>query len=138
MKIKRFLLALTLTACSIPAAAQQVAVGDGDWSDLPLMIVHDEKTIPVKTVEKIRNLVVSGECQIPGVSKRKVDMTVPFIVRFNAKGGVENLVVKKVGCAKAESILASLALGLVWSGNFKPTGENRTGWYRSELSFMSL
>lgn len=136
--MKKFMLALAMAACSIPAAAQQVAVGEGDWSELPWMIVHDVKTIPVKSIEKIRKLVVNGECQIPGVSKRKVDMTVPFIVRFNAKGDVEKVVVKKVGCAKAENILASVALGLLWSGNFEPTGENRTGWYRSELSFSSL
>ena len=135
--MKKFLLAAAVIACSIPAAAQQVAVGEGDWSGLPMMRFTDVKTIPVKTVEKIRQLVANGECQIPGVSKRKVDMTVPFIVRFNAKGGVENLVVRKIGCAKAESILASLALGLVWSGNFKPSGENQTGWYQSELSFTS-
>ena len=135
--MKRSFLALALSVLAVPAAAQKVEVAEGDWSGMPIMRFVDLQTITPEAVVSIQRLVTSGECQIPGVSKRSVDMTVPFLVRFSPNGAVEHVVLRKLGCPKAEGILAGAVLGLLRAGTFKPTGENNTGWYRSELSFAS-
>jgi hypothetical protein len=137
MKMKRSFLALALLASAVPVAAQKVEVAEGDWSSMPMMRFVDLQSITPEAVVSIQRLVTSGECEIAGVSKRQVDMTVPFLVRFSPNGAVEHVVLRKIGCPKAEGILAGAVLGLLKAGTFKPTGENKTGWYRSELSFAS-
>ena len=135
--MRKLFLACACLALAGPATAQRVEVAEGDWSALPLVRLVDMETISPDAVVGIHRLVTSGECELPGVSKRRLDMSVPFLVRFSPTGAVEHVVLRNLGCTKAEGILASAVLGLLKAGTVKPTGENRTGWYRSELSFAS-
>ena len=135
--MKTLFLACAFLALAGPATAQRVEVAEGDWSNLPPMRFTDMDTISPEVVLRVQELVTSGECTLAGVSKRRIDMTVPFIVRFSPGGAVEHVVLRKLGCAKAEGVLAGAVLGLLKAGTFKPTGKNLTGWYRSELSFAS-
>jgi hypothetical protein len=96
----------------------------------------DMDTISPEVVLKVQELVTSGECTLAGVSKRRIDMTVPFIVRFSPAGRGACRSAQARLC-KAEGVLAGAVLGLLKAGTFKPTGKNLTGWYRSELSFAS-
>ena len=135
--MRTLFLACAFLALAGPAAAQRVDVAEGDWSDLPTMRLTDMTTISPDVVVKVQELVTNGECALAGASKRRIDMTVPFLVRFSPSGAVEHVVLRKLGCAKAEGVLAGALLGMLKAGTFKPTGENLTGWYRSELSFAS-
>ena len=135
--MKRHFLALAMLAAAGTAPAQKVETAEGDWSDLPLMRFVDTANISPSSVLEIQKLVTSGQCQLAGVSKRKLDMTVPFLVRFSPSGNVEHVVLRKLGCPKAETILAGAVLAMLKARAFRPTGENQTGWYRSELSFAS-
>jgi hypothetical protein len=135
MMMKTMLAALALAGMAVPSAAQTLKSAEGDWSGLPALVMTDDEIISGEVPEALQRLVTSGECSLRGVSKRKVDMTVPFLVRFSAANEVEEVVVRKLGCAKAESILGSAIVNMAKGGALKPTGENSTGWYRSELSF---
>jgi hypothetical protein len=135
MKMKAILAALALAGMAVPATAQTVQSAEGDWSGLPLLIFGDNEILSGEVPAALQQLVTKGECSLRGVSKRKVDMTVPFLVRFSAANTVEQVVVRKLGCAKAEAILGAAIVKLAKAGTLKPTGENNTGWYRSELSF---
>ncbi|HEY0086905.1 MAG TPA: hypothetical protein VGB65_13495, partial [Allosphingosinicella sp.] len=85
----------------------------------------------------IQRLVQNGECSVAGVTKRRVQMSVPFLVRFSSAKTVEEVVVRKLGCERAEAILGAAIIRLAKAGALKPTGENVTGWYRSRLSFVT-
>ena len=135
--MRTLFLACAFLALAGPATAQRVDVAEGDWSNLPAMRFTALEAISPEAVLKVQELVTKGECALAGVSKRRIDMTIPFLVRFSPTGAVEHLVLRKLGCAKAEGILAGALLSLLKAGTFKPTGENMTGWYRSELSFAS-
>jgi hypothetical protein len=134
MKMKAILAALVLAGLSVPSAAQTVQTAEGDWSGLPRMIFGDDENISGDVPVALQRLVTSGECRLMGVSKRKVDMTVPFLVRFSPTNEVQDVVVRTLGCAKAEAILGATIARLAKAGTLKPTGENSEGWYRSELS----
>jgi hypothetical protein len=135
MTMKAILAALALAGMAVPSAAQTVQSAEGDWSGLPFLIFGEDEIISGEVPAALQQLVTSGECSLRGVSKRKVDMTVPFLVRFSSANTVEQVVVRKLGCAKAEAILGATIVRLAKAGTLKPTGENNTGWYRSELSF---
>jgi hypothetical protein len=135
MKMKAMLAALALAGTAVPSTAQTVQSAEGDWSGLPALMFGDSEIISGEVPEALQRLVTSGECTLRGVSKRKVDMTVPFLVRFSSSNEVADVVVRKLGCAKAEAILGATIVRLAKAGTLKPTGENSTGWYRSELSF---
>ncbi len=135
--MRTLFLACAFLALAGPATAQRVEVAEGDWSNLPTMRFAHHEAISPDVVLKVQELVTNGECALAGASKRKMDMTVPFLVRFSPAGAVEHVVLRKLGCAKAEGVLAGALLAMLKAGTFKPTGENLTGWYRSELSFAS-
>ena len=87
------------------------------------------------TLGKIYELVESGACQIEGQSSKKLDMAVPFLVHFAKDGTPDQLVLGKIGCAEAEGVIGGALVVLINQGNYKSTGKNRTGWYRSQVSF---
>jgi len=137
MTMKPYLLGALLVACAVPAAAQRVEVASGDWSRLPLMKTSVYVSIPGDAVDQIHRLVTSGQCALKGASKKRIDMTVPFLVRFAPNGSLEHVVLRDLGCPKAEGILARVVLNWAKTGTIKGAGTNDQGWYRSEISFSS-
>ena len=135
--MKPYLLGAVLALCASPAAAQKVEVAGGDWSRLPLMQTSSFVQITPDAVDQIHRLVISGQCQLNGASKKRIDMTIPFLVRFAPNGSVEHVVLRNLGCPKAEGILARVVLDWAKGGTIKATGMNDQGWYRSEISFSS-
>jgi hypothetical protein len=133
--MKAILCALALVGMAVPSAAQNVQSAEGDWSTVPELKFDRSQSISMEALEAIQRLVQKGECTVPGVTKRRVAMDVPFLVRFSGTNAVQEVVVRKLGCERAEAILASAIMQLAKAGALKPTGENRTGWYRSRLSF---
>jgi hypothetical protein len=132
--MKRLLMiAMALTAA--PAAAQSVSSAGGDWSRVPEIRALGMHRMSAESMDMIEELAKSGECAVPGLSKRKIDLTVPFVLEFKPSGEVQQVVVRKLGCDKLESIMGGVILQLARAGEYRPTGENELGWYRSELSF---
>jgi hypothetical protein len=117
-----------------PATAQTVQIADGNWSSIPRMIQTDTVELSQATMAKIDTLVAKGKCARIG-RKNKVNLDVPFLLQFKPNGVADQIVVKRIGCPEVEQVLAGVAVAFAKSGKFRPTGENQTGWYRSEISY---
>ena len=132
---KLVLLALLGAATAAPAATVEVATGD--WSGLPLLKYRGVEHISSIAISNIHEIVRSGQCDLPGQSRRKLDMTVPFAVHYHPNGTLNRVILPKMNCQPVEAIMGRVVLDLVEGGEFRPTGENSEGWYRSEISFSS-
>ena len=128
------LIAATLLMASTSVAAMEVETATGDWSEIPLLKTRGY-SLNDHVVGRIHELVESGACKIEGQSKRKLDMTVPFLVHYSKQGEPDRLVLNKIGCAEAEGVIGGALVVMVNQGNFRSTGLNQTGWYRSQVSF---
>ena len=131
------LLATALLLGSFQVSAQTVEVATGNWDSLPYAKERGLGSISSTAVARIHEVIASGDCVVPGQSKRKLDMTVPFALQFGPDGSLQKVVLQKLGCAEIEGILGGTVLELVKLGKYGPTGENSAGWYRSEISFSS-
>ena len=129
------LLALALLLSPVPATAATVEVADGNWSFLPSLKQRGYEHMDDRAIYNVYALVRSGKCTLPGQSHQKLDMTLPFAAHFNADGTLNRIVMKRLGCPEAESLLGGVLLEMIQGGDYKPTGENPDGWYRGELSF---
>ena len=131
------LVAIALLLGSVQASAATVEVATGDWSALPLLKHRAFESISSRAVARIHEVVATGECDLPGQSKRRLDMTIPFAAQFSPDGTLNRIIMPKMNCAPIENIMGRVLLDLVESGEYAPTGENVNGWYRSEISFSS-
>ena len=131
------LIALGLLVGSATTSAQTVSVANGKWGFLPELKRAGQHDITPNAVIRIHQLVASGECKLPGQTRKKLDMSVPFVVRYSPDGTAEQIVLQRLGCAEAEGILGGQVLELVKAREFRPTGVNEDGWYRGTLSFSS-
>ena len=124
-----FLLAAT------PVAAQTIQTAGGDWSNIPEMRQQVGATVDGDAVAAIAEMVDRGECTIAGQRRGNLDMSVPFLVKFNADGTIDQIVVHSIGCARAEGLLAGAAIRMMRQRAFEPAGGPHEGWFRGELSF---
>lgn len=117
------------------ANAQSIEVAGGDWSSIPKIEAKQETLISKNAMDRVQKIVGSKACKLAGQTKNRIDMTVPFLVQFDTSGAPARIVVARMDCPELESVMATVALGLVKSGEYKPTGANNAGWYRSDISF---
>jgi len=135
--MKQVLAALLLLG-AVPASATTVEVATGNnWNSIPLARERNV-AIDMEAIGAIHEMVESGECVLPGQRKGKLDLTVPFLIHFAADGSVDRLVIQRMGCAKAEGVIAGALLKLLDARAYRPTGVNPNGWYRNEVSFSYL
>lgn len=134
--MKRFL-AVLLLPIAFPAAAQTVEAAEGTWRHLPVAKERGVATISPLAITRIHEVIASGECQVPGQSARKLDMTVSFALQFDAQGTLQRVIIPKIGCPEIEGILGGTVLELTRDGRYSPTGESAQGWYRSDITFTS-
>ena len=129
------LMAAALLIGATQAGAVTVEVASGDWNDIPLLKAGGE-ALSDAVVHKLHTLVESGTCVIPGQTKKRLDMSVPFLVHYPNNGGEpDRIIISKIGCAEAESVIGGALSVLVKQGAYQSSGVNKTGWYRSEVSF---
>ena len=131
------LLALGLLLGSVAASAQTVSVANGKWAYLPELERAGHADITPNAVIRIHQIVSKGDCSIPGQSRKRLNMTVPFAVQYAPDGTAQQILVQRLGCAEVEGILGGQVLELVKGREFRPTGANADGWYRGELNFSS-
>ena len=131
----KHVLTAALALATAPAMAQTMETGSGDWSNIPEMREQVGASVDADAVAAIAEMVDRGECTIPGQRRGNLDMTVPFLVQFNANGGIDRIVIHSIGCARAEGLLAGATLRLMQRGAFEPAGGQRSGWFRGALSF---
>lgn len=133
----KMLIATALLLGAAQASATKVEVATGDWSNIPLLKSHVFNAMSADVVESLHRTLKNGDCTLPGQSKDRINLRVPFLVEYGQEGRVQRLVVRKLDCAPVERLVASVLLEQVRSGDHKATGENSAGWYRSELRLTS-
>ena len=131
------LLALTLLLASAPVAAQTVQVAESDWSYLPRMEHVSNNHLDSLMLAGVHDVIRRGDCEIPGQRKHAIDLTVPFATQLTADGKVNRLVLKPLGCAEVEGIVAGALLEMLKGGDYRPVSRNAEGWYQGEFSFAS-
>jgi hypothetical protein len=127
--------AAALLLAAAPAAAQTIETASGDWSNIPEMRQQVGASVDSNAVAAIAEMVDRGECTIPGQRRGNLDMSVPFLVQYDANLVIERVVIHPVGCARADGLLAGAVLRLVRAGAFVPVGGRRQGWFRGEVGF---
>jgi len=135
--MKAHLLAALLTLGAAPAAAQKVESAGGDWSNIPRMKLSEDRQVGYEVVDRLHQIGRKGGCNVPGLTARRVAINVPFLIRFSPSGAAEHIVVQKLGCPEAESLLAGVVAHWVRKGSVRSTGENQERWYRSEIAIES-
>ena len=80
---------------------------------------------------------LTNECSKRQRRNQPIDVDVPFLVEFAPDNSVRRVVVQRLDCPAAEQIIGSAVLRLAKSGEFRPTGENQTGWYRGQFTMTS-
>ena len=131
-------LAAAVLLGSAQASGTNVEVATGDWSNIPLLKSRSFNIISGEAVDRVHESIGKGECVIPGQSKKRVNLNVPFLIQFGQGGAIERLVLRKMGCPSVESVLASVLLQQAQRGEYAGSGENEAGWYRSELRLTSM
>ena len=130
-------LAAALLVGSVHASAATVEAAAGDWSNIPWAERRAYNIISGEAVERIHKSFADGTCKLRGQSKNRLNLRVPFLMKFGRDGSVERIVVRKLNCPDVEAVLGSSLLHQVKGGDFKSTGENDALWYRSEVLLTS-
>ena len=136
--MKRILaLALLLTSLPAPAlsASPSVEVANANWSYLPLMKQRSNNHLSNKAIVRIHQIAQEGKCNLAGLRRGLLDFDMSFAAHFKPDGTLNRLVMPRLGCPEAESILGGVLLKMVQSGDYRPDGSNEDGWYRGNLSF---
>ena len=126
-------LALVSTAAS---PTVPVSVASGDWSNIPFAQKRGLQRVSTSSIEQFEAALME-QCKPALGANRELELTVPFLIRFGTDGSVQEVVVHRLNCPSAEAVLGGAVLQLARTGEYKPTGENLTGWYRGEFSLQS-
>jgi hypothetical protein len=122
---------------SFQASAVTVEVARGNWSNIPVVKNRSFQTIHSEAVDALHRAFGKGECVLPGQSKNRLDLKIPFLLEYSPGGKLQRLVLHKLGCDSVERILASVLLKQAQTGEFESAGTNLLGWYRGELQITS-
>jgi hypothetical protein len=113
----------------------QVDVGRINRQALPPLQAV-ERSLPTPTmVENVEKILESGQCNLPGQSSRRFDITVPYAVLVEPDGSAGRVVVQETGCAPLESYVGLLVMRLASEGDFAKSRAPRARWYTSEINF---
>jgi hypothetical protein len=118
---------------AIPAAAQTIETGSGDWSNIPELSQPARAAVDKDIVAAVAEAVDRGECKIPGQRRGNLDMKVPFLVHYRAGGPFDRVVIHSLGCARAETLLGGAVWHLLRQGAFQSAHAPHEGWYRGEV-----
>ena len=121
--------------CSAAAGAQTVDVGTGNWDRFPEARRAGTLYLSNATMDAIEALGREQACRVNGLSRNSVSLNVPFVIRFDAAGRPERIVLRDLGCPALERLLAQSLQGLAGAGEFRPTGG--AGWYRSTIQYAN-
>ena len=113
-----------------------VSVASGDWSNIPYAQQRGLKRVSTSSIEKLE-LALTKDCKNAIGAARQLELKVPFLIRFGADGSVQEVVLQRLNCPSAEAVLGGAVLQLARSGEYQPTGEYVTGWYRGDFSLQS-
>ena len=135
--MKRFLCLpalVALTAATAPPVIVETAVSD--WSYLSSLSSRGYDHLNMKMMAKLHEIASHGQCKLPGTyDSGKLDLRLSFAVQYAPGGALQRVVLPKLNCPEAESVLGGTVLEMLKGGDYRPTGKNPDGWYQGDLSF---
>lgn len=132
-----YFLVLPIAASLISASAQPVSVetANGDWSDLPALQARGYDHLNSVMMAKLYEIAADHRCQLPGFAANRIDFDLSFAAQYDNSGTLRRIVIPKLNCAEAESIVGGTVLEMLQGGDYRPSGKNPYGWYRGKFSF---
>jgi hypothetical protein len=133
----RYLLAAPLFLALMAASAPSVRVvaATGSWSDLPPIgdngTDHQSKNLMLA----LDDIATKHECSLPGYTGSRFNFDMSFAAQFDPNGALQQIVIPKLNCPKAEAVIGGTLKEMIEGGDYKPTGQSPGGWYRGRLSF---
>jgi hypothetical protein len=127
---------LILAAVSMPAAAAvSVETANGDWSKLPKLTQRGYNHLNEKMQAKLFEIAQSNKCASFALKQGRLDFNITFATQYAADGTLERIVLPKLDCAEAESVVGGTLLEMIEGGDYAPTGNSPAGWYKGGLMF---
>ena len=134
--MKRLLaLPLLLTILTAAAPLPKVEVATGDWSDLPTLKSRGYDHLHSNVMQRLWELAHSRTCTIPGYSIGNLDFRMSFAAQYNPDGSIGRLILPKLNCPEAESVLAGALVEMIQAGDYRRGSESPDGWYQGSLTF---
>lgn len=127
--------ALLLAAMSVPAAAVTVETAAGDWSNLPKLSQRGYNHLNEKMQAKLFEIAQSNHCPAVALKQGRLDFNITFATQYAPDGTLQRIVLPKLDCAEAESVVGGTLLEMMQAGDYAPTGKSPAGWYRGGLAF---
>lgn len=129
-------IALVFAAISMPAAASvSVETAAGDWSKLPQLSQRGYEHLSEKMQAKLYEIAGSGHCPSFALSHDRLDLKISFAVQYDGSGGLARVILPKLDCAEAESVVGGTLLEMLQAGDYAATGKSPNGWYQGALGF---
>jgi hypothetical protein len=133
--MKRIALLLAVTMLAVPAAAQTVQTGRGEFSKFPQL---KKKNIPLdynRLIAWTEEALSRGKCQLKGQRPKKFDIDVPYAALVEPDGTVRRIIIGEIGCPELETMVGSTIVEMVKRGDIKPTGQDQAYWYGDRIAF---
>lgn len=129
------LLSLLMLASS-PTYAP-IFVGRFDPTDFP-NAQKIERTMPHAAMDDRVEHILANECKLPGQTKIKYNITVPYAVLLTEAGQAKKVVVKDIACPSLEKLVGQIGSQLATHGDFKVTHADGDRWYVSDVYFSRI
>lgn len=133
----KYFLALPLALTLMAAAPSNIRVeaADGDWSNLPALRTGSYDHLNSVMMAKLYEIAAEGRCKLPGFRANRIDFDVTFAAQYDPDGTLRRIIIPKLNCAEAESVVGGTVLEMLEGGDYRPTGKSGKGWYRGNFSF---
>ena len=126
------LLLLTVTGVNTP-----IFVGRFEPTDFP-NAQRVERRMPHAAMDKKVEEILAGECRLPGQTKTKYNITVPYAVLLDEGGRAKKVVVKDLNCPAIEKLVGQIGRQMAAEGDFKVRHDVGDRWYVSDVYFARL
>lgn len=133
--LKLGIFALTLAAATASAANVTVETASGDWSKLPQLRQRGYNHLNEKMQAKLYEIAQSKQCPAFRLKQERLDFSITFAVQYAANGSLSRIVLPKMDCPQAESVVGGALLEMVQARDYAPGGTSEAGWYKGGLAF---
>jgi len=117
------------------SAQVPIEVGRFDEAEFPNAQKVERRMPLAELNHRVEKILAGRRCQLPGQTKTRYDIVVPYAVLMQPSGAITRLVVKEIGCAPIELLVGQVAVELAKAGDFRTSNQQGGRWYVSEVTF---
>ena len=133
----KYLLAVPMAATLMGASAPNVSViaATGDWSKLPQIRQYGYDHLTKNLMSKLIDIALKKQCTLPGFDGARLNFDITFAAAFAADGTLQQVVIPKLNCPEAESLVGGALVEMINGHDYKPAYKGQAGWYQGEFTF---